>query len=308
MKGGSNALMDEALTWCATVLGPVEVVSDHSKEHGGHESATRRLQTPAGTCYLKVHQTPAHWHNEVHAYECWAPAFDGFAPKLLAVHAAEPLALVIRELPGKIVEGAALSPSQERVIWRSAGKALVALHEWETGECFGPCSRDGTCVEQNPRDSREYLSRRFRGAIDQAVHAGLVNDAELATLQAACDLIPAFEGERPVPCHRDYCAANWLVGVDETWTGVIDFEFAYWDVRVADFSRDPNWSWIYRPDLVEAFFEGYGRLLTSKEEQQQLVAHAEYALGAILWGHEHAFYGFEREGRQALAHLANLMT
>jgi hypothetical protein len=97
------------------------------------------------------------------------------------------------------------------------------------------------------------------------------------------------------------------VSKEGTWAGVIDFEFAYWDVRVADFSRDPDWSWIRRPDLVEAFFEGYGRLLTPTEEQQLLVAHAEYALGAILWGHDHAFYGFEQEGRESLAHLASLL-
>ena len=135
----------------------------------------------------------------------------------------------------------------------------------------------------------------------------LLDADERATIQAAYDLIPAFEGERPLPCHRDYCAANWLVGKEGTWAGVIDFEFAHWDVRVADFSRDPNWSWIRRPDLVEAFQEGYGRTLTPTEQQQLLVAHAEYALGAILWGHEHAFYGFEREGRESLAHLASCL-
>ena len=118
-------------------------------------------------------------------------------------------------------------------------------------------------------------------------------------------MIPAFAGERPTPCHRDYCAANWLVNEQGTWTGVIDFEFAYWDVRVADFSRDPNWAWVQRPDLVTAFFEGYGRPLTPQAEQQRLVAYAEYALGAIVWGRDFAFYGFEREGHEALIHLKN---
>ncbi len=89
--------------------------------------------------------------------------------------------------------------------------------------------------------------------------------------------------------------------------GVIDFEFAHWDVRVADFSRYPDWTYIERPDLVEAFFEGYRRFLTHEEEQQLLVAHAEYALGAITWGRDHSFFGFEREGRESLAHLASAL-
>ena len=298
---------DEALDWCTSVLGPVEVVSDQSKAHGGHESSTRRLRAPAGFCYLKVHQTRSHWHNEVHAYERWAGTFGDLAPRLLAVREAEPLALVVSELPGQIVEHARLSPSQERAVWRAAGAALGPLHDLGTGEHFGPNLRDGTQAEEFAQNAREYVSRTFESQIERAIQGGYTSDDELATIHAAYELIPVFEGERPTPCHRDYNAANWLVSEQGTWAGVIDFEFAYWDVRVADFSRDPDWAWVRRPDLFDAFFEGYGRSLTATEEQQMLVAHAEYALSAILWGRDHAFYGFEREGRESLAHLASLL-
>ena len=77
---------------------------------------------------------------------------------------------------------------------------------------------------------------------------------------------------------------NWLVTSDGIWSGVIDFEFSYWGVRVADFTRYPDWDWMVRPDLVEAFFDGYGRSFTPQEEQQCLVAYAQYALNAIVWG------------------------
>ena len=76
------------------------------------------------------------------------------------------------------------------------------------------------------------------------------------------------------------------------------------DVRVADFTRYPNWDWIGRPDLTEAFFEGYGRSFTPAEEQQRLVGHVLYALVAIVWGEEVGYHGFAAEGRLALAHLA----
>jgi aminoglycoside phosphotransferase len=306
MKRAPRTAIDQALDWCSTELGAVEVMADHSKIHGGRESSTCRLHTSSGFCYLKVHQSRLHWQNEVHAYERWACAFGAFAPRLLAARDNAPLALVVSELPGKIMEGLQLPPAQGRTIWRTAGVALAALHQLEAGECFGPCTRDGTCVEAFPGDARDYVSQRFTGQIERAIQAGVVDDSELVTIRAAHDLIPVFEGERPLPCHRDYCAANWLIDAQGSWAGVIDFEFAHWDVRVADFSRDPDWSWIRRPDLVAAFFEGYGRSLTAAEEQQLLVAHAEYALGAILWGHEHAFYGFEQEGHAALAHLALL--
>lgn len=299
--------LDKALDWCTSVLGPVKVMSDHSKSHGGHESATRRLHASIGFCYVKVHHSRSHWGNEVHAYQRWAGAFGDFAPRLLAVRDEEPLALIVSELPGQIVENTRLAPSRKRAVWRAAGAALVALHDLGTGECFGPCWGDATDAETLAWDAREYVSNRFNSQIERAVHGGYLNDDELATIHAACNLMPAFKGERPIPCHRDYCAANWLVSKGGTWAGVIDFEFACWDVRVADFSRDPDWSWIRRPELFEAFLEGYGHPFTPKQKQQLLVAHAEYALSAILWGRDHSFHGFEQEGRESLAHLASLL-
>lgn len=307
MKKALKTSMKEALGWCTSVLGSVTVMSDHSKDHGGHESSTRRLHAPVGYCYLKVHQSRSHWNNEVHAYERWAGAFGDCAPKLLAVRDEEPLALIVSELPGRIVENAQLSRSQERAVWRAAGAALVALHDLGAGERFGPCLRDGAYGAGASENAREYVSRRFNGQIERAIHGQYINDDELAIIHTAFDLIPAFEGERPVPCHRDYCTANWLVSNQGDWTGVIDFEFAHWDVRVADFSRYPDWSWIERPDLSDAFFDGYGRSLAHAEEQQLLVAHAEYALSAIIWGRDNSFYGFEKEGRESLAHLASLL-
>lgn len=299
--------MDEILEWCISILGPVELAADHSKEHGGHESSTTRLLTADGPCYLKIHHTRAHWESEVHAYEHWVRAFGDHAPRLLAVRDVKPLALVIGELPGRIVEQADLSSAQKRAVWRGAGAALAPLHNLHTGDCFGPVRRDGTSAGTCVQDPVEYVSTHLEGQIDRAMRGDYVDRAELATLRAACERTSAFEGEPPVPCHRDYCAANWLIDDKGTWTGIIDFEFAYWDVRIADFSRDPDWAWVVRPDLAVAFLEGYGRPLTAAEGQQLLVARAAYALSAILWGRDHAFYGFAREGHVALTHLAALL-
>ena len=299
--------MDEALAWSASILGPVDVLSDHSKQHDDHESATCRLRRPDGFCYLKVHENRSHWENEVHAYEQWAAAFGSFAPRLIAVRTEEPLALIVSELPGRIVEDLPLSPSRERLIWRRAGLALVPLHRMGMGGFFGPCRRDGSNAGGFVGDARQYVSRNFDRLMERALQAGYLDQEELATVRAAYALIPAFEGEPPTPCHRDYCTANWLINEDEEWNGIIDFEFACWDVRVADFSRDPSWAWFRRPDLVDAFFEGYGFSPTPAQERQLLVARAEYALGAIVWGHDNTFYGFEQEGRESLAHLASLL-
>ncbi len=143
--------------------------------------------------------------------------------------------------------------------------------------------------------------------MERGLRLGCLDDGELATVRAAEKLIPAFEAERPLPCHRDYCPANWLITAEGAWAGVIDFEFAHWDVRMADFARYPDWEWMHRPDLVAALLEGYGRAFTPQEEEQRLVACVQYALGAIVWGVENAYFGFAAEGRQALRRLGEML-
>ncbi len=266
-----------------------------------------RLRTGSGHCYLKIHRDRTCWEREVHGYERWAPAFGAFAPPLLAVHEEEPLALLLGELPGAILETLQLPANRERAAWRTAGRMLVGLHEFAKGEFFGPCGRDGLPTGAPIRNAVEYVATELEREIDVADRAGFLDDEEWAVLRAAQRLTPAFAGERPIPCHRDYCPYNWFVTEAGDWAGVIDFEFAHWDVRVAEFSRYPDWEWIHRPDLVEALLDGYGRPLTHREEQQCLVARAQYALSAITWGMEHSYLGFVAEGRQALKHLAKLL-
>ncbi len=297
---------DPVLNWCAAVLGEFELVSDHTRKHPGQRASACRIRTPSGYGYIKTHRAPAHWHAEVHAYEQWACAFRDRAPRLLAVRDKEPLAIIITELPGQCMEQVQLSAPQERAVWRSAGQALVALHDFVVGETFGPCRRDGVCAGTPINDAQEYVTRELDNWTARGLGIGCLSQDDQAIVRAARELIPAFTGEHPTPCHRDYCPANWIVN-DGVWTGVIDFEFAYWDVRAADFARYPDWNWISRPDLIEAFFEGYGRVFTLEEERQRLVAHVQYALGAIVWGHENAYYGFAAEGRQALNRLGELV-
>jgi aminoglycoside phosphotransferase (APT) family kinase protein len=307
MQTNEDENITKALAWCASILGPVEIVSDSSREHAGLRAAAYCLRTPSGGCYLKTHRDRSHWENEVHAYEHWAPAFGDFAPRLLAVHAEEPLALLIGELPGTVVEEVKLSPSQAQAVWGAAGRALAGLHNLAVGEYFGFCRRDGACAGTPVSDARQYVSSKIEEQVEHGLRGGFLSEDELAVVRDASALLPAFEGERPAPCHRDYCPANWLVSLEGAWTGVIDFEFSGWDVRAADFSRYPNWDWIDRPELAEAFFEGYGHTFTPAEEQQTLLAHIQYALDAVVWGMENSYIGFAADGRKAFKHLRKLL-
>lgn len=299
---GVAALVD----WSQRILGPVHLLSDASREHPGQRTGALALRTDTGDYYLKIHRQKDGWHNEVHAYTAWAAAFGDFAPRLLAVRDQEPLALLISALPGRILDEVKLPPEQELAVWRQAGEALAALHAWAAGDFFGPCTRDGSPVAgAAPRTGQAYVEQKLTNWLERGLRVGCLRPGDVALVERARELLPAFAGERPLPCHRDYGPANWLVDGQGRWSGVIDFEFAHWDVGMADFTRYPNWEWLLRPALTDALCAGYGRAFTPAEETQRLVGHLHYALAALVWGEENEYYGFAAEGRQALTHLAS---
>ncbi len=296
---------ESILQWCASVLGPCETVSGDARFHG--RTTVSRLRAQTGHAYLKMHKDQATWEPEVHGYEQWSRAFGDRTPKLLGVYDAGPFAILVSEMAGKNLEDAALPLGQQRAAWRAAGEALTALHDIEVGEHFGACARDGRSVGPPVTDAVEYIAGQFADHTERGSRAGWLSDAELTVIERARAMIPAFAGERPTPCHRDYCPVNWIVDDAGEWIGVIDYEFSRWDVRASDFSRYPDWDWMLRPELTDAFFEGYGRPLSTVEQEQLLVARTQYALGAIVWGRENLFFGFEREGRDALKALADML-
>jgi len=306
LGGEENAAL---MRWCEEVLGRVEVLDDATREHAGERASVLRLRAkagaPSGEFVLKRHRDEQHWHSEVHAYENWAAACGEDAPRLIAVRDEAPRALLITALPGRPVEGRALASAAERAVWRSAGGALAKLHAQSgarsRGAHFGLCGRDGAPVGAVHEDARDHMRASFDEWIARGERIGCVRADERAVVRRAQERIDAFAGERPTACHRDFCTANWLVTDEDAWSGMIDFEFAHWDVRAADFSRFAEWNWIARPDLFDALIEGYGCAI---DRDQLFVSRALYALAAVVWGCEVGYLGFAREGREALEVLA----
>lgn len=296
--------LDDALDWCASILGPIQADLDHTRDHPGARTGARRLHTASGEFFLKLHADPDYWASEVHAYERWTPAFAPHAPRLIAARDQPPLALIVTVLPGAVMEGQTLDADLERRAWRDAGCALAGLHAHATGAFFGPCRRDGSCAATPITDACAHVLADLDDWTERGLRVGCLSADELALANAARAEVDAFAGEPPVPCHRDYGPANWLIAPAGAWSGVIDFEFARWDVRISDFTRYPDWNWMTRPDLIDAFFDGYGRMLTPAERRQRWIGHVQYALAAIVWGTDSDYLGFAAEGRIALARLA----
>jgi Ser/Thr protein kinase RdoA (MazF antagonist) len=298
--------LDSLTTWCAaTTGGQCRVISDQARFHG--RTQVLRMDTRIGICYVKIHRDRAAWENEAHGYGRWAPAFGSQAPRLLGARETPPYALLLSELPGRPMAEVSLSADQELAVWRQAGQALRRLHDRPAGSHFGPSRRNGSPLDRPINNAIIYIGQELAEGRQKGVAAGWLNETELAVTGAALERLVAFREELPVPCHRDYGPANWLIAPDGTWAGVIDFEFSRWGVRVADFSRYPDWEWIRRPELIDALMAGYGRALTSQEQEQRLVARVRYALSAIVWGQANAYYGFVQEGRDALRHLASTL-
>ena len=294
--------MRTILDWCASIIGPFDALDTDDRFHG--RTSVLKLKTPAGNCYLKVHRERNTWDAEVHGYEKWAPAFGEQAPRLLGVHDEAPLALLVAELPGRRMEDEAIAESDLHQAWHDAGIALAQLHGTAIGERFGLCRRDGSAsADPLVRDAAEYVTTALDRDVKQAEKAGYLDDSELGVVREAQGMVHVFKGEQPIPCHRDYNPANWLIDKADRWIGVIDFEMSAWDVRVAEFSRYPQWEWMLQPEVINAFFDGYGRNLTANEQDQLFVAHVQYAISCILWGHEHNYHGFVREARDSLGTL-----
>lgn len=289
------------MRWCEEVLGRVEALDDATREHPGERASVLRLRAASGEFVLKRHRDVQHWHSEVHAYERWAAACGDDAPRLIAVRDDAPRALLITALPGRPIEGRALAPNVELAVWRGAGRALAKLHAAPHGEFFGPCDRRGAPIGAVQADACEFMRASFDEWLARGERIACLRGEERAIVRRAQEAIGAFAGEQPTACHRDFCTANWLATDDGAWSGMIDFEFAHWDVRTADFSRFAEWNWITRPDLFDALVDGYGR---SIDRDQLFVSRALYALAAVVWGCEVGYLGFAREGREALDVLA----
>lgn len=236
------------LGWASRVLGPCELVRDCSWDH--HMSRVLRLRDQRGVEWmLKRHRDQDRYRAEVTAYRQWVPALGDRAPRLRSADD-ELHAIIMSVVPGQPAPWPAEAvpwPDHQRrkaemALQRDAGAALRLLHEaqpplpWPGLGAAKAAELDKLAPEASALLSRLELSF----ARSEVAALGAVTSAVL------------------VPCHRDYTPRNWLVS-DGT-VRVIDFEWARLDAAPADLARLDLGVWDGRPDLREAFLDGYGQL------------------------------------------------
>lgn len=297
MSNGSKSggLAAELLPFAQAQLGTLCQAEDVSWDHG--ESEVWLVTGIRGQAVLKRHRQRRKFEQERRAYSDWLPSlgFDSRSspawrtPCILAA-IEQPRALLLTRERGLPLEGMRLPPDLERPLHLAAGRFLSALHRLPR-------------TDTDPLPLAEALLTRAKAWIlrAQPLLERSVGDAvwELSREAAA-----ALGDRTRVPCHRDFTPRNWLAdrAAPDRLT-LIDFEHSRSDLGLMDLERLWSGTWPDRPDLREAFLEGYGGQLSDEEEQLLERLSALAGLGTVVWAHEHGDREFEERGRAQLRRL-----
>jgi len=104
------------------------------------------------------------------------------------------------------------------------------------------------------------------------------------------------------PGHFDFQPRNWVTDRDGALR-VIDFEHARIGLQARDFTRLHFRYWASRPQLRDAFFDGYQRRPTAAEQQAVINCGAIDALTALARGTQTGDSTLVSHGRATLARL-----
>ncbi len=275
--------------WLAELSGWNSIDSVAECGWAGGACRVFRVQSDTVTAYLKQHPSPRTYAQEGRALRSWATCFDR-APQLLSSN---------RQLRSLLISSVAGSPHGEvspdcadrAELHRDAGRQLSRLHALPF--------RDTDTLSYADAMVRRVDSWSDRGA-------DIVTAPDRERVQAAvAENRDFFRDARRVPCHLDYDERNWLVAPGSS-TGVIDFEHSRPDHWIADLVRLETGDWATGGEsLKRAFFEGYGRSLTSDDQRRLDVLSAVWSLATVVWSVERGDSRFEALGRRGLERLEN---
>jgi tRNA A-37 threonylcarbamoyl transferase component Bud32 len=261
-------------TAAARFLGPCTIIDAHGP-------AVARVVTESGDEFIvKQHATRPKHQREVYAYHHWAAALGPAAPELIGVDD-QAMVIITSALPGRVY-----TDDLPASVHRHAGALLRSFHDAE------------------PKRALPWFSGWLH---DRATHwrtraASLLSADETETLSRHLAAIADADIPPGGPCHLDFQPRNWLVN-ESGHVSLIDFEHARIDLPVRDFVRLRFRIWASRPDLRDAFLDGYGRPLTQAEHELTCHLGAIDALTALARGHETADQELTAVGRATLRQL-----
>ncbi len=252
-----------------------------------------------GVFFVKVYERKRKYEQEVKACGVWVrgmDAWEGRTPRLAATHeddARGEWAGMYTAVRGERAEGCGLSAEEWRQMHRQAGEFLKGLH--------------GLRVEdEDAVGLTEAIGARWEEWRTRAEAGGALSAEEMRWMSERAQDVKAFAGETRVACHRDFHPRNWMVegrAGGEKRLGVIDFEHARLDAAMMDVVRLWAEEWPVRAGCEAAFWEGYGRMKSARDEAQLRVLGALHALATVTWAAQHRDDAFERKGREMMKRL-----
>lgn len=259
------------LEYAARIVGPCEEVEDRSWDHQA-SSVLRLRDAEGGDWFLKRHQDAERYDAEVTAYRRWVPALGENAPRLRAyddILRTVILSAVPGEPPPWPASASGGHRGAELDVQRRAGVLLRRFHDAQAAvrwDDFGAVKAE---------EFERFAARA----------AELLSPREVDFARSEVRALTGLGRPPQVPCHRDYTPRNWLV--DDSRLYVIDFELARLDVWVSDLVRLYFGVWTDRPDLQEAFLDGYGRRIGDTDRGLLLGCGVLAAVWLVVKGREY---------------------
>ncbi len=259
-----------------TWFGDLDVVANHS--WGLVDTVVLQVRTRHGDVIVKAAGPDNHHiRREIWAHRDWTQPWvaSGAVGRLL--HACEDEnVLAVEYLPGELVQDVPAAVGAPDT-FRQVGVLLASFH--------GQASR---------------LDEDFEAAADAKALAWLDRDHQIAPSVEA-DLRTAIASHDPapvelVPTHGDWHARNWLV--DGGTIRVIDLGRAEWRPAFTDLARLARREWEGRPDLEEAFIDGYGS--DPRDPGLWRATLLREAIGTAVWAHLVGDRPFEAQGHRMI--------
>lgn len=270
---------------CLRALGPAAF------EPLGTPGRTWRARGSRGRrALVKRPPTGRAFRQERDAHRAWLGALADVVPPLLASDERARV-LVFAWSAGRPVEQLDLPRGLERAAHARAGDVLRRLQE-----------RTAPPADRLPL----ALALARRGSSWLARASGILSRDETRAAAHALDDVSCFEGERRVPCHRDFHQANWLAtlaGGRLAALHVVDFEHARPDAAAVDLVRAWDGRWRERPDLRSAFFEGFGETPDGRRRRQVRLLTWLHALATVAWSAAHGDARHLEAGRDLVRRL-----
>ncbi|MCW2912266.1 MAG: hydrolase [Actinomycetia bacterium] len=283
----ASGLPDALAAFASASVGEVVGVVDRSWAR--ENSAVWELTTAsAGRFFLKRHPSSKFHEREVTALRQLMPCLErDRAPELVAADRGL-LAVVVTALPGEVALGAALPVAEERELYLQAGLLASRIHS------LG--------IEVSGAQGFEGVVGRCEEHLREA--DGLLASQEVALVRECAARLAVVAPSLPVNAtHGDFQPRNFLWDRNQRRLALIDFERAELGPPIRDLVRLESGPWDGRPDLREAFLNGYGRQLTARERAALLCMEALDTLSGLLWSTEHGDVEVAQRARASFARL-----